>query len=436
MKEWSHEVYSGKKTIGDIEISGKRVFLRTDYNVPVVDNVITDDLKIRKTVDTIKFLLKRGVKKIVIGTHLGRPEVCEDPVGMPKEGGVRVVVERLNQILKEEKIEVHFEFEYIKKEETEKQWAFIQNLRTLKIEKDGKDKYSKELLDSFIAKNCDVMVSDGFGVLHRKDYSVVGLPIEKVSGLLVDSEMQGVSFLLQNSRPVDERSPTRVMRKDEMEKFVKSARSEANFKMLPERPVDLLIIGGCKLEDKIGLVKNLLGVASNIFLGGLLATPFDTKTRMSEISEIAEVSLQTGSSILLPIDYVMESMEVVSAKSITEKNIGKVRDIGPQTEKMLEQVVMKSARVFWNGTLGMVEKKEFAHGTEAVLNAIRERKEELAQKKERGMICAGGGDTSGYIYQRGFASSFDYVFTGGGATLEALEGKVLPGVEALSNRTE
>ncbi|KAI5188723.1 phosphoglycerate kinase [Nematocida sp. AWRm77] len=437
MKQWTHEVYAGKKSLGDVDVLGKRVFLRVDYNVPISGGQITDDTKISRSLATIRFLVKRGASKIVIGTHLGRPETVDDPEQSPEEGGVRPLLECLNRHLQGlEDACVQFEFSFMARKSVAKRWIMVQNLRTLDVEKTGREGCSKALFDTFIAENCDLMVSDGFGVLHRNDYSVVGLCIDKVSGLLVDSEMQGLSLLLGGSRPSEEKSPARVPESKEVGKFIERAQTFSSFSVHSEKPIDLLIVGGCKLEDKLSLVKNLLRVGSNVFLGGLLGASFCIKPYTQDVLEIVEQSMQTGASILLPKDYITDSLKAVSAEELSscKSPLERVKDIGPETEELLKKAVSKCTRLFWNGTLGQAEVGEFAHGTVGVLNALRERKQALLGGTEtESMLCAGGGDTAGYIYSHGYADAFDFVFTGGGATLEALEGKVLPGVTALMN---
>ncbi|OAG31318.1 phosphoglycerate kinase [Nematocida displodere] len=434
MRQWTHEVYAGKKTLGDIDLEGRRVFLRVDYNAPIQDGTVTDSTKLRRTLPTIKFLIKRGVQSIVIGTHLGRPEEDEDPVNSPSSGGVQVVLEELNRLLQSADEKAVFEFAFMSKDEGAQRgrWTMVQNLRTLKVERNKKDVASRELFDAFVKNNCDVMVSDGFGVLHRKDYSVVGLPLEKVAGLLVDSEVQGLSLLLGEAAPPEELSPLDTD-PTTLKRFTENARTPDAFKTDPKKPIDLLIIGGCKLADKIGLVKSLAGVASNIFLGGLLSTPFDTG-EVEHTSEIMESAARHGANIFLSADYLLESGETILPHKVTPQLVQSIRDIGPSTEDLLNTVISKSKRIFWNGTLGLAEQKKFAHGTETALKIIETRRRFLSRTGTPGMMAAGGGDTSSYIHLHNYAPSFDLIFTGGGATLEALEGKVLPGIEALADR--
>ncbi|KAI5181740.1 phosphoglycerate kinase [Nematocida sp. AWRm80] len=440
MKVWTHEVYAGKKTLVDVCLENKRVFLRVDYNVPIgTDNknnvYVCDSTKITRSISTIQFLLNQKVKSIVIGTHLGRPTPDEDPIDSPTSGGILPIIEQLNTELNKAGIQINFKYvPMTEKDQLNYPWVVVQNLRTLKVEKDGKDKKSKRLFDEFIKNNCDIEVNDAFGVLHRNDYSVVGLPLEKIPGLLVDSELQGLSILLGKTKPQNEHSPLHNITHKQIEMFLEDGKSEKGFKLNNTKPIDLLIIGGCKLQDKIQLVKNLLQVASNIFLGGLLGTVFLEKPISESTLEIVETAIQEGVTIFLPQDYILESLDICAAEDITEITRDSIRDIGPQTESLLKKLIKGSKRIFWNGTLGQAEKKEFAHGTETALETILKQRIAISEAQETSMICAGGGDTAGYIYMHQYDSAFDYVFTGGGATLEALEGKILPGVQAMPDR--
>ncbi|KAI5171414.1 phosphoglycerate kinase [Nematocida sp. LUAm3] len=435
MKIWTHEVYVGKKGLSEVELEGKRVFLRVDYNVPIQGSKVTDSSKILGTISTLQFLLKKKVKKIFIATHLGRPEACKDPINHPSSGGVEPLVEALNEELRNIGEEVTFSLKCMEQQEMDGNWIFLQNLRTLKVEKDLKDEVSKRLFDSFTENNCDIMVNDAFGVMHRRDYSVTGVHLEKVPGLLVDAEMQGLSFLIGDKRPSEGSSPTIAPGRKEVQRFLEHSQDPNSFLFSQEKPIDLLIIGGCKLEDKILIVKNLSGVSSNIFLGGLLGLPFEEKKISEKILEIVESSLRTNTRIFLPLDYRMSNTQQLSSKSAVETDPHGVRDIGEETEKFLRELVDKSKRLFWNGTVGKVEEEKFALGTNSLISSIKNRRKLLMEKGEQTVFCVGGGDTAGYVNAIGEGNSFDFLFTGGGATLEALEGKILPGIEALSERS-
>lgn len=442
MKQWTHEVYAGKRSLGEVEVLGRRVFLRVDYNVPMDGERLVDDTKIARSLATIRYLVKRGASKIVIGTHLGRPEVVDDPVHAPADGGVRPLLACLNQHLEQlGDFPVRFGFAFIEAGPVSQRWFMVQNLRTLAVEKSGAAGDSRELFDRFLEANCDLMVNDGFGVLHRRDYSVVGVALDKVAGLLVDAEMQGLSLLLGKTRPLSDQSPTRAVDSREIDEFVRHARALGAFKLHAEKPIDLLLIGGCKLEDKIKLVKNLLQIGSGVFLGGLLGVPFSLKPYAPDVAAIVAEALQTGANVLLPKDYVLNDLSIIAADQVSPATAPRIRDIGPETEEQLRAALAQCRRVFWNGALGQAEVPEFAHGTNAVLDRLRERQQALASElgsepspageQRDSMLCAGGGDTAGYIHSQGYEDAFDFVFTGGGATLEALEGKVLPGVVAL-----
>ncbi|KAI5191923.1 phosphoglycerate kinase [Nematocida minor] len=435
MKTWTHEVYAGKKTLGDVGLEGKRVFLRVDYNVPFKDGFILDNAKIAKSLATIDFLRRKKVSSIIIASHLGRPECDADPANSPADVSMLPVLDELNRCLMESEIPISFEFQYMVKEavDSKKQWMFVQNLRSLKVEKDQTDEESKELFDEFVRLNCDLMVNDAFAVLHRSDYSVVGVPLEKIAGILLDSEMQSVSFLLGKTPPVERHSPMSCVDDREIEKFMSIGKNAKNFQIQDKKPIDLLIIGGCKLADKIQLVENLSTIASNIFLGGLLALPLLEKPLSKEVENLIESTIYERISVFFPADYVLKDQSVVSAKAAAQR-MSEIKDIGPKTEELLADLISQSFSIFWNGTLGQAEIKEFAHGTDTALTCIKKRREKLHEESARTMICAGGGDTGGYINANGHRGSFDLIFTGGGATLAALQGDILPGVHALSDR--
>ncbi|KAI5147012.1 phosphoglycerate kinase [Nematocida ausubeli] len=432
MKAWTHEVYSGKKTLGDVDIEGKRVFLRVDYNVPIQDGLVSDKAKIQKSLGTIEYLLRKNVQSIVIASHLGRPGLDADPHN-PTDATMMPVLEALNACLDRAEMPIQFEFEYMANRKTQKKWVMVQNLRTLAVEKDPTDSESKELFDAFIEKNCDLMVNDAFAVLHRDDYSVTQIKLEKIAGLLLDSEMQGVSLILGKARPTQEHSPITSLSRRDKEKFLRVGKDPKNFQTQEQKPIDLLIIGGCKLQDKIKMVKNLAKITSNIFLGGLLSVPLLEHNPSPDVEDLIGCVIFEQVSLFYPVDYVLENLSVVSYKEAAG-SASKIKDIGPMTEDMLTSLISQSASLFWNGTLGQAEIKEYAHGTDTALNAIMQRKQQLQKAETKSMLCAGGGDTCGYINISGHADAFDLILTGGGAALAALQGDVLPGVFALSER--
>lgn len=438
MKSWTHEVYVEKKTLGDVSLEGKRVFLRVDYNVPFKDGCIVDNTKIAKSIATIDFLYRKKVAGIVIGSHLGRPPCDSDPVNNPMDKTMLPVLEELNKCLVSAEVPISFEFQYMQKKpilRPNRSWILVQNLRTLAVEKNPNETVSKALFDEFVHLNCDLMVNDAFAVLHRKDYSVVGLPLEKVAGILLDSEMQSVSFLLGKTPVVKEHSPMSSIDDREIERFMNIGADPKNFQLQEKKPIDLLIIGGCKLEDKIQLVKNLSKIASNIFLGGLLGVPLLEKPLRREVLCLIESTIYEHNSVFYPLDYIMSDLSILPAK-LAALQPDKIKDIGPKTEDFLGSLISQSFTIFWNGTLGQAEMKEFSHGTNSALLSIKKRREKLHSEDARTMFSAGGGDTGGYINANGYTGCFDLIFTGGGATLCALQGDILPGIYALSDRQD
>ncbi|KAI5154500.1 phosphoglycerate kinase [Nematocida parisii] len=432
MKAWTHEVYAGKKTLGDVDMAGKRVFLRVDYNVPMKDGAVLDKTKIQRSIGTIEYLLRKKVQSIIIASHLGRPESEEDP-NNPKDKTMLPILCALNECLKDAEVKIQFEFEYVSREKVRSPWVLLQNMRTLAVEKDSSNVESRELFDEFIKNNCDIMVNDAFAVLHRADYSVTQVKLEKVAGLLLDSEMQGVSMLLRNTRPTQDHSPFSSVSNREVEKFLRVGRNPKNFHINEKKPIDLLIIGGCKLEDKIKMVKNLSKITSNIFLGGLLAVPFLEHPASSMVEDLVESAIFEQISLFYPLDYILEDLSIVSYKE-ARKHVSSIKDIGPMTENMLNDLLAQTRSLFWNGTLGQAEIKEYAHGTETALESVRARRQALHKQGEQSLLCAGGGDTCGYINTAGYADAFDLILTGGGATLAALQGDILHGIYALSER--
>lgn len=436
MKQWTHEVYAGKKSICDCELQGARVFLRVDYNLPISEAQVVDAEKIKRTIPTIVYMLKRGVAKIVVATHLGRPALCSDPTNAPEDGGVLPILHKLNEQMRETEYGELAEFQYVplQKNEVQSPWIMVQNLRTLKVEKDKEDPESARLFDEFVHSNCDLMVNDGFGVMHRNDYSVTGVRLEKVAGLLVDQEMQGLSLLLRNARPSEEDTPGSDMVLRDLSDFIAQARQPDRFSFAKKKPIDLLIIGGAKFQDKIKLVTSLAGVASNIFLGGLLPLPFQDKSRWGEVLEIVSSMERNSTQLILPQDFVLVDGQKVSADKLPAESVEAVRDIGSRTVEVLERAIGQCNCVFWNGTVGLAEDRNFSAGTERILGSIRKRREILLEQTAPCVMAAGGGDTAGYVHAHGHTDAFDLVFTGGGAVLEALEGILLPGMLALADR--
>ena len=391
-------------SLADLDVAGKRVFLRCDLNVPLKEGKITDDGRIRASLPTINALLSRGAS-IVIAAHLGRPK------GEPKpELSLAPVAVRLAELLGKP---VQFAGAITGADVTEKAEALssgeillLENIRYSAAET-SKDESERSALASELAKLADVYVGDGFGAVHRKHASVFDLPklLPHAPGTLVAAEVE-------------------VLKKLTVE---------------PVRPYGV-VLGGSKVSDKIGVISNLLGKVDVMAIGGGMLFTFlaaqgkeigsslvelDLVDTVKKLIRQAEVS---GVKLLLPTDIVVAPKfsadakpTLVNADAIPADQMG--LDIGPQTAAAFAQAIKGCKTVFWNGPMGVFEFPNFAHGTKVIAQALTE---------VPGISVVGGGDSAASVRALGFADSqFGYISTGGGASLEYLEGKELPGLKAL-----
>ena len=424
-----------KKTIKDISLENKKVLLRADYNAPIKNGVITDDFRLRQSVPTIKYLLKENAAVIII-SHMGRPKGRRE-----RELSLRPVAKRLSELIEKP---VGFVYDCVGPEVDKavkdlKPGAvlLLENLRFHPGEEKNDDKFA-----ALLAKNADVFVQDGFGVVHRAHASTDAITkhLPSVAGLLLESEVTTI---------------TRVMKE-------------------PKRPL-VAIIGGAKIEDKIDVLKKFVSEADLVAVGGAMANTFlfaigievgKSVVDKSEVS-LAKDILQLAQSeakkrpfvFYIPQDGVVASSldktthtRIVdwSANVIAEiENYPKrpphasglvkedelILDIGPFSGAFIAGSVQLANTVIWNGTMGVTETPAlhgvigpFAQGTELIVEAM------LGQFGHRPFSLVGGGDTAGYVEQRGLTNAFDHVSTGGGASLELMVGKKLPGVEALMDK--
>jgi phosphoglycerate kinase len=395
------------KTINDIDVAGKRVFLRVDFNVPLTKTApytITDDTRITAALPTIKTLLAKGAR-LIIASHLGRPK------GAPAvEFSLAPVRERLTSLLG---MEIHWASDCIGDEATNKAMALkdgeillLENLRFHKEEEKNDAEFSKQL-----ASLAEVYVDDAFGAAHRAHASIEGithyLPI-KAAGLLLEKEIEYLGVTLAN----------------------------------PKRPF-VAIIGGAKISGKIDVVSSLLGKADAVLIGGGMAYTFyksqgleigkslceNDKVKMAE--ELLETALQDGKTLLLPADTVIAdkfdndaNRKTVPVNAIPADWMG--MDIGDESIKQFRDEILNAKTIVWNGPMGVFEMPNFSHGTIAIANA-------LAEATAKGATTiVGGGDSVAAIEQTGLADKMSHVSTGGGASLEFLEGKELPGIKALA----
>lgn len=392
-----------KKSVRDVaELAGKRVFVRVDFNVPLEDGKITDDKRIRETLPTINFLIEKGAK-VILASHLGRPngQVVE-------ELRHTASAVRLSELLGKQVTKAN---EAIG-EAVEAQVAALNNGDVLLLENvrfyEGEEKNDTELAKAF-AKLADLFVNDAFGAAHRAHASTEGIAhiLPAVSGLLMERELEVLGKALNN----------------------------------PERPFTA-IVGGSKVKDKIAVIDKMLEIADNVIIGGGLSYTF-FKAQGHEIGkslvdnskldlalEFMEKAKKLGKNFLIPVDIVVTddfsanaNTQIVDVDSIPADWEG--IDIGPKTRELYADVIKNSKLVVWNGPMGVFEIEPFSHGTQAVARACAE---------TAGYTVIGGGDSAAAAEKFHLADKMDFISTGGGASLEFMEGKVLPGVVALNDK--
>lgn len=390
-----------KLSLDRLEVGGKRVFMRVDFNVPLDGSAVSDDTRIVAALPSIRHVIERG-GRLVLASHLGRPK------GAPEaKYSLRPVAERLTALLGKP---VRFATDCVGPEVTgivdglrDGEVVLLENLRFHKEEEKNDPEFSRQL-----AALCDVYVDDAFGAAHRAHASTVGMtafvPVA-ASGFLMKKEMDSLSRALSN----------------------------------PEKPY-VAIVGGAKVSDKIDLIENFLGIASTILIGGAMAYTFlraqgiSTGKSLVEADkiEVARDLLQraraAGVRILLPTDHL-----VATGIDATEGTVTSVRetpeallgvDIGPETIQSYSREIAAARTIVWNGPMGVFENPTFAAGTFAIARAVA---------GSSAFSIVGGGDSAAAVGQAGVESQVSHVSTGGGAALEFLSGQKLPGVEALTN---
>jgi len=391
-----------KKSIKDIDVKGKRVFCRVDFNVPMQNGVITDDTRVRAALPTIQYLMDQGAK-VILASHMGRPkgEVKEELRLTP-------VAKKLSELLGKEVAKADEAYGDTVKAQIEKMndgdVLLLENVRFYP----GEEKNDPELAKEF-ASLADIFVNDAFGAAHRAHASTEGIAkhIPAVSGFLMQKELDVLGKAMSN----------------------------------PERPFTA-IIGGAKVKDKIGVIENLLDKVDNLIIGGGLANTF-TKAEGYEIGtslleedkiELAKSFMkqaeEKGVKFYTPIDAVIapkfgEDVEskVVDIDSIPSDWMS--LDIGPKTAALYADVIKNSKLVIWNGPMGVFEIDQFANGTKTVAEA-------LADSDAYSVV--GGGDSAAAAEKFNLADKMSHISTGGGASLEFIEGKELPGVVALNDK--
>ena len=390
----------------DLNVSGKRVLLRCDLNVPIKDGVIGDDGRIKASLPTIKYLIDNGAA-VVIMAHLGRPKNGPAP-----EFSLAPVAHRLGDLLGSPVI---FSSQVVGSETDLKKAALkpgevllLENVR-FEASETSKDGGERKALAEKLTATMDYFVSDGFGAVHRKHASVFDVAniLPHAAGFLVAAEIDVLRKLTVN----------------------------------PERPYGVAL-GGSKVSDKIGVIKNLLGKVNVLAIGGGMLFTFlaaqgheigkslvETDL-LDDVKKLLDEAKKLGVEILLPTDIVVAptfaidaTPTLVKADAIPADQMG--LDIGPETAAAFAAALVQCKTVFWNGPMGVFEFPNFAHGTQVVAEALT---------KVSGISVVGGGDSAAAVRKLGFKDEqFGYISTGGGASLEYLEGKSLPGIEVLEN---
>jgi phosphoglycerate kinase len=396
------------KTIEDLgDLAGRRVLVRSDLNVPIKGGKIGDDGRIRASLPTLVKLAKAGAK-VIVAAHLGRPKGKPNP-----EFTLAPVAKRLGELLQPEGIKVHFASDVTGdsaqeavQELDEGEVLLLENVR-FDPREESKDDAERESLAEELAGLADVFVSDGFGVVHRKQASVydVARKLPHAAGDLVLAEVNVLKKLTES----------------------------------PQRPY-VVVLGGAKVSDKLAVIENLLAKADKLLIGGGMVFTF-LKAQGHEVGKslLEEDQLDTvkgyletakakGVEIVLPTDIVVAPefkadapATVVPADAIPADQLG--LDIGPESAKKFAAEIAGAKTVFWNGPMGVFEMEAFAAGTKAVAQALTE---------VDGLSVVGGGDSAAAVRQLGFTDDqFGHISTGGGASLEYLEGKELPGLAVL-----
>ena len=393
-----------KKTVRDIDVDGKRVLVRVDFNVPIKDGVVGDTTRIKAALPTIKYLVEHNAR-VILMSHLGRPA----GTGFEPELSLKPVAAKLAEL---SGLDVSF-VQDTYGEEAAKAVEAVEPGKVLVLENVRFDKREKKN-DPEIAKKLasygDIFVLDAFGTAHRAQGSVVGPAayLPAVAGFLLEKEVDTLTSIFAD----------------------------------PERPF-VAIVGGSKVSSKIGVLDHLIDSADTLIIGGGMAYTFvlakgyktvgtslkeeDWVERAAEMLKKAE---DKGVKILLPIDNLVADHfgedatgEVVASDAIPEDRMG--MDIGPKTEALYAEAIKGAKTVFWNGPMGVFEFDNFAHGTKAVAEAVAE------LKANGGTSIIGGGDSVAAVNKFDLADKMSWISTGGGASMELVEGKALPGVEAL-----
>ena len=388
-----------KRGVRDLDVGDKRVLVRVDFNVPVKDGEVTDDTRIRRALPTIRYLLEEGARPVLI-SHLGRPKGEPD-----QKYAMDPVAARLQELLGEPvvKLDAAVGPEVV---EALDDWdgrgvVLLENSRFYPGETSNDPGFADQL-----AALADLYVDDAFGAAHRAHATTVGIPdrIPAAAGLLMEEEIDYLDKVLED----------------------------------PERPF-VAILGGAKVSDKLGVIESLLGTADTLLIGGAMCFTFfralgyevgDSLVEEDYLEEAKRLMEEAGERLVLPVDIVVaEAMEegaeseTVAVDGIPSGKMG--LDIGPETVALFEGYISGASTIFWNGPMGVFEIDAFAKGTEGVARAVAE---------SGATSVVGGGDSVAAVNKLGLEDQMSHISTGGGASLEYVEGKELPGIAVLPDK--
>ncbi len=391
------------KTLEQINVSDKKVLVRVDFNVPIKNGLVVDDTRLRASLPTIKYLIEQG-STLVLMSHLGRPKGVEDKYRLePVAKRLTELLDKEVRYLKTDSAVSETQSEFVAAANA-KSITLLENLRFDKRETQNNAEFARAL-----ASYGDLYINDAFGAAHRAHASTEGVThqMTSVAGFLIEKEVRVLSDLLSN----------------------------------PQKPFKI-IIGGAKVSDKIAVIENLLGVVDEILIGGAMAYTFfkaqggsvgkslveDDKLELA--NKLLEKAKAKGVKFHLPQDSLCAS-EIKAGTATNVYPAGKIPDdlmgldIGPETIKAYQAVLSDAKTVLWNGPMGVFEVPSFDEGTKAIAESVA---------NVEGFTVVGGGDSVAAVNVAGVAEKIDHISTGGGASLEFLEGKSLPGVEALLKR--
>ena len=388
-----------KRGVRDLDLGDKRVLVRVDFNVPVKDGEVTDDTRIRRALPTIGYLLQEGARPVLI-SHLGRPKgepdqkYAMDPVATRLQELLGEPVEKLDAAVGPEVVEALDDWDG-------RGVILLENSRFYPGETSNDPGFADQL-----AALADIYVDDAFGAAHRAHATTVGVPerMPAAAGLLMEEEIDYLDKVLED----------------------------------PERPF-VAILGGAKVSDKLGVIESLLGTADSLLIGGAMGFTFfqalgyetgDSLVEEDYLEEAKRLMEEAGDRLVLPVDIVVADameegaeFETVAVDGIPSGKMG--LDIGPETVALFEGHISGASTIFWNGPMGVFEIDAFAKGTEGVARAVAE---------SGATSVVGGGDSVAAVNKLGLEDRMSHISTGGGASLEYVEGKELPGIAVLPDK--